>query len=125
MAIPSLGLAMFVFRKIDDQIQHVIFRIFFPRYVVTRHFWTDEQRRTFWLKNIAAAQYRYFKPIVDNLPKKPHLPVPLSRVSEVEILPIDRLPISAWVCVFVEKYMTKERLTFSFHLLECINVGLH
>uniref|UniRef100_A0A915C7E2 Letm1 RBD domain-containing protein n=2 Tax=Parascaris univalens TaxID=6257 RepID=A0A915C7E2_PARUN len=43
--------------------------VFFPRLVLTRHFWTNEQRKDFWIASMKRSANLHFKPIRDRLRK--------------------------------------------------------
>lgn len=43
--------------------------IFFPRLILTRHFWTNEQRRDFWVRSLDRSAKMHFRPIREKLKK--------------------------------------------------------
>uniref|UniRef100_A0A0M3IPB5 Letm1 RBD domain-containing protein n=1 Tax=Ascaris lumbricoides TaxID=6252 RepID=A0A0M3IPB5_ASCLU len=43
--------------------------VFFPRLVLTRHFWTNDQRKDFWTASMKRSANLHFRPIRDRLRK--------------------------------------------------------
>lgn len=44
---------------------YLSFSIFFPRYVLTRHFWSDKQRHKFWSHATEKAIQRHYPPVLE------------------------------------------------------------
>jgi hypothetical protein len=75
--------------------------IFFPRYVLTRHFWRKEQREKFWTATLAKNQEQHYPPIVSHLKsQKVSFPVSPDRISDVHVEPLDVLPVSYLLHLF-------------------------
>ncbi|KAK0406903.1 hypothetical protein QR680_018879 [Steinernema hermaphroditum] len=71
--------------------------VLFPRLILTRHFWSDEQRQQFWTGTMKTSARRHFSPVIDNLTPylgKTVLPVRLEDMSTLKIPPILELPYS-------------------------------
>uniref|UniRef100_A0A915E8C3 Metallophosphoesterase 1 n=1 Tax=Ditylenchus dipsaci TaxID=166011 RepID=A0A915E8C3_9BILA len=82
MAMPTLALAI----------------IFFPRFVLTRHFWTEDQRKQFWSRMIKDQSKKHF-PALTNYIKQanPEIPVDARTAAQIKVPPLEE-------CSFLHLY---------------------
>jgi hypothetical protein len=68
--------------------------ILLPRYVLTRHFWTPEQKRQFWIDAMNKSANSHFQPLIEQLPKQSkelHFPLNMNEIKDVKVQPLDKL----------------------------------
>ncbi|KAK0425999.1 hypothetical protein QR680_009494 [Steinernema hermaphroditum] len=71
--------------------------IFFPRLILTRHFWSNEQRKEFWAYSLRKSADRHYEPIVENLKvfsTNFNVPIRFEDVDQLRIPPLLDFPMS-------------------------------
>jgi len=60
-----------------------------PRFILTRHFWTPEQRREFWTKSLKFKRDVHFSALAEAFEKRAiSLPVAIDRLSQLSLPPL-------------------------------------
>ncbi|TKR92817.1 hypothetical protein L596_007394 [Steinernema carpocapsae] len=75
----------------------VFFVLFFPRIILTRHFWSNEQRKEFWAHSLKVSAARHYQPILENLKvsnKDITIPTEFVNLKDVKIAPLIEFPYS-------------------------------
>uniref|UniRef100_A0AC34F6W6 Letm1 RBD domain-containing protein n=1 Tax=Panagrolaimus sp. ES5 TaxID=591445 RepID=A0AC34F6W6_9BILA len=68
--------------------------ILLPRYVLTRHFWTEEQKRKFWIAAMNQTSESHFQPLIQQLPKQAkelQFPLNMKEIKDVNVKPLNEL----------------------------------
>ncbi|TKR92818.1 hypothetical protein L596_007394 [Steinernema carpocapsae] len=71
--------------------------LFFPRIILTRHFWSNEQRKEFWAHSLKVSAARHYQPILENLKvsnKDITIPTEFVNLKDVKIAPLIEFPYS-------------------------------
>uniref|UniRef100_A0A1I7YY72 Letm1 RBD domain-containing protein n=1 Tax=Steinernema glaseri TaxID=37863 RepID=A0A1I7YY72_9BILA len=71
--------------------------IFFPRLILTRHFWSNEQRKDFWAYSLKKSAARHYQPIaegVKSLDEKVKIPMRFEDLGQLKMPPLIEFPMS-------------------------------